>query len=215
MVKMIKEKQTTILALILLFSALVIFGKTEVAGAANEENSPLLAERKNLSSQERSKNIGDDTQQSIDGTFYDWAALEFKENAEDEKKCYIVSFPIKKIGNYEGEREPYILITHFQERGTEEISIYNGYEYKLNSNIYIAIDNDSNYELFTKEELAWAKTPQLDKEIIQRMLKGNIIKVRGDSAKGSYTVDEYSLKGIARAYKRMRELCEVENTKTK
>ena len=39
------------------------------------------------------------------------------------------------------------------------------------------------------------------------MLNGKILKIRSESSKTEYTVDEYSLKGMTRAYKRMRELC--------
>jgi hypothetical protein len=39
------------------------------------------------------------------------------------------------------------------------------------------------------------------------MLNSSTIKVRSDSALGFYAVDEYKLKGITKAYKRMREIC--------
>ena len=39
------------------------------------------------------------------------------------------------------------------------------------------------------------------------MLNNDSVKVRSDSAIGSYAIDEYSLKGFARAYKRLKQLC--------
>ncbi|HSQ98175.1 MAG TPA: invasion associated locus B family protein [Rickettsiales bacterium] len=141
----------------------------------------------------------------MDGIYYDWSVFVIDDLGE-EKKCYIASFPKKSIGNYKDSREPYILITKFQNRGNEEVSIFSGFEYKIGSDIYISVDG-KQYTLFTNNDIAWAKTKQQDKEIIEDMLDGIAIKVRAESSKAEYVVDEYSLKGITRAYKRMRELC--------
>ena len=52
----------------------------------------------------------------------------------------------------------------------------------------------------TNGDTAWALTKFDDVEIIQSLLKSAILRVRSNSALGTYAVDEYSLKGIARAY---------------
>ena len=52
--------------------------------------------------------------QVLDGVYYDWSVF-VVDNLGEEKKCYIVSFAKKSIGNYKGKREPYILITKFME----------------------------------------------------------------------------------------------------
>lgn len=143
--------------------------------------------------------------QTVDGTYYDWTVFELNEPGRG-KKCYIASFPKNSIGNYKNTREPYVLITRFKYKRVEEVSIYSGYEYKLNSDIYISIDG-KQFRLFTKGDMAWAKTSHQDKDIIQQMLLGKELKVRSESSKGNYTVDAYSLKGITKAYKRMKDLC--------
>jgi len=61
--------------------------------------------------------------------------------------------------------------------------------------------------MFTKDDIAWARTSQDDKDIISLLVNGYKLKIRAESSKAEYTVDEYSLKGITRAYKRMEELC--------
>ena len=143
--------------------------------------------------------------QVLDGVYYDWSVF-VVDNLGEEKKCYIVSFAKKSIGNYKGKREPYILITKFQNRGAEEVSAYAGFEYKVGSDIYMSVDG-KQYTLFTNNDMAWAKDKKEDKEIINNMLNGKVLKIRSESSKTEYTVDEYSLKGMTRAYKRMRELC--------
>lgn len=143
--------------------------------------------------------------QTLDGIYYDWSVFVIDDLGE-EKKCYIASFPKKSIGNYKGNREPYFLVTKFQNRGNEEVSIFSGFEYKIGGDIFISVDG-KQYTLFTNNDIAWAKTKDQDKEMIESMLDGKTLKVRAESSKAEYIVDEYSLKGITRAYKRMRELC--------
>ncbi len=144
-------------------------------------------------------------QQTLDGIYYDWSVFVLDELGE-EKKCYIASFPDKSIGNYKNSREPYILITRFQDMGNEEISIFSGFEYKIGSDIYISVDG-KQFTLFTNGDMAWAKNKGQDKEIIESMLNGKSLKTRAESSHTEYVVDEYSLKGMTRAYRRMKELC--------
>lgn len=144
-------------------------------------------------------------EQTLDGIYYDWSVFTLNDIGE-EQKCYVVSFPKKSIGNYKNTREPYILITKFKDKNLEEVSIFSGFEYKIGSDIYISIDG-KQYTLFTKDDIAWAKSKEQDKEIITNLLNGYLLKVRAESSKSEYIVDEYSLKGLTRAYKRMKELC--------
>ncbi len=144
-------------------------------------------------------------EQTLDGIYYDWYVFTLTDLGE-EQKCYVVSFPKKSIGNYKKTREPYILITRFKDKGIEEVSLYSGFEYKLGSDIYLSIDG-KQYTMFTKDDIAWAKNKNQDKELITNLLNGYLLKVRAESSKSEYIVDEYSLKGLTRAYRRMKELC--------
>lgn len=141
----------------------------------------------------------------VDGSFYDWNVY-FIDDLSGEKKCYIASFLKKTIGNYKKERKPYIMIAYFKAKEKEEVSIFADYEYKLKSSIYIGIDN-KQFRMFTKDKFAWAKSSEEDKNIISEMLKAKIIRVRGETITGEYTVDTYSTEGLSRAYNRMLELC--------
>ena len=98
------------------------------------------------------------------------------------------------------------MIARYQKDRSEEVSVFTGFEYKLNSEVFVLID-DSQFKLLAKKDIAWAKTKTEDIQIIESMLHGGAVKVRSDSAIGTYAVDEYSLKGITRAYARMREIC--------
>lgn len=144
----------------------------------------------------------------VDGSYYDWNVYHI-DDLSGEKKCYIASFAVKSIGNYKKERKPYIMIAYFTAKDAEEISIYADYDYKLKSSIYVGIDN-KQYRMFTKGKMAWAKSQQEDKNIIKEIIQANEIKTRGETVTGEYTVDTYSSKGLARAYKKMKELCDIQ-----
>ncbi len=144
--------------------------------------------------------------QVIDSSFYRWTVYEIQENELDYKTCYIVSHPTKSDSNHNSRKTPYIMITRFQKDRSEEVSIYGGFEYKLSSRIFAMIDK-YQFKLKTKGDMAWNETRSQDVDMIRTLLHASALNVRSDSAIGTYAVDEYSLKGITRAYARMREVC--------
>lgn len=144
--------------------------------------------------------------QIIDSSFYGWRVFEIQETELDYKKCYIMSQPVVSDSDESSRKQPYIMIARFQKDRSEEISIYGGFEYKLRSKVLLLIDK-STFKLLSKGDMAWAKTKSEDVEIIAAILNSGVLKVRSDSAIGNYAIDEYSLKGITRAYARMREVC--------
>jgi hypothetical protein len=144
--------------------------------------------------------------QVLDSSFYQWKVYEIQENELDYKQCYIVNYPAKSDSDYPARRKPYVMITRFQKDRVEEVSIFSGYEYKLNSRVFAMVDN-KQYQLIAKREIAWTRNKYDDIDMISSMLNGSILKVRSDAAIGTYAVDEYSLKGITKAYARMREIC--------
>lgn len=143
----------------------------------------------------------------VDGAYYDWNVY-YIDDLSGNKKCYIASFATNSIGNYKKERKPYIMIAYFSNKNVVETSIYADYDYKLGSYIYISINN-KQFRMFTKGRMAWTKTVEEDKTIVNELLKAKEIKTRGETLMGEYTVDTYSTKGLARAYKRMKELCDI------
>ena len=144
--------------------------------------------------------------QILDINFYNWRIYEIADEDPDFKKCYIVNSPLKSDTNDTSRKKPYIMITRFQKDRIEEISVFGGFDFKINSHIFFLVDSNQ-FRLKTKSDYAWAKTRADDIRIIETMLYSSSVKIRSDSAIGTYAVDEYSLKGIAKAFKRMREIC--------
>ena len=144
--------------------------------------------------------------QIIDSSFFQWTIYELQGDELDEKKCYMVAHPIKSESDQTSRTQPYIIITRYQNRRIEEIGINSGSEFKANGKVLISVDN-TRFQLPTNYEMAWAKNKYDDVLIIQKMLNSATVKVRSDFAIGTFAVDEYSLKGIAKAYSRMRAIC--------
>lgn len=141
--------------------------------------------------------------QILDREYGDWGV--FTINQSGKKICYLASSPIKKKGNYKRRDEPYFLLTHISKR-VDEVSTSSGYSYKTGSEVETDVDG-KKYKLFTKEELAWAYDTKNDADIVKKMKAGMKMTVRGTSKKGTYSLDTYSLKGITKAYNRMKQLC--------
>jgi len=144
--------------------------------------------------------------QVIDSSFYQWTVYEIQESELDYKKCYIVSHPVKSDTDHNSRQKPYVMIARFQKDRSEEVSISGGFEFKLNSKIFVLVDG-KQFKFTAKKDLAWLDSKSEDAKIIDAMLSSGVLRVRSDSAIGTYAVDEYSLKGITRAYARMREVC--------
>ena len=143
--------------------------------------------------------------QVIDSIYYSWAVYEYEASPED-RKCYIAATPSKSETSYTGIRNPYLSITRYEKSRLEEIGVHAGYEYKMNNDVHLLAGGKHKY-LFSKEDMAWAKNDYDDKDIIFMMLENEYVKVRSDSSTGHFAVDEYEMRGVARAYARMKELC--------
>ncbi|MBU6339316.1 MAG: hypothetical protein KGQ36_05055 [Rickettsiales bacterium] len=144
--------------------------------------------------------------QIVDSEFYNWTVYELQEDELSPKQCYIVSHPINSDSDDHSRKKPYFMIARFQRQRNEEVSIYGGFEYKLNGKVFVAID-DNNFQFLAGKDTAWTKDRGDDIAVIKALLNSGIIRVRSDSAIGTFAVDEYSLKGVTKAYARMREIC--------
>lgn len=143
--------------------------------------------------------------QVIDSIYYGWSVHEY-ESDDGIRQCYVTSFPTNSQTSHTLPREPYLMVTRYARKRVEEVSIYSGYEYKINSPVFV-LTNYIGFKFFTDGEMAWLRSDVEDKKMIEEMLNSDFVKVRSDSSIGTYAVDEYSMKGFTRAYARMKELC--------
>ena len=145
-------------------------------------------------------------QRVIDSQFFGWTVYEMQESEIDEKKCFMVMSPTKSDSDNYSRKNPYVMITRYQNKRVEEFAISMDFEFRIGSKAFIAID-DVTFNLQTHKDKAFARNSYDDAAIIQYMLDSSVLKARADSASGSYAVDEYNLQGIARAYTRLKYIC--------
>lgn len=142
--------------------------------------------------------------QQLYQTSGDWRVFTYG-NGKD-KQCYVASVPVKKTGNYSARGEPFVMVTHRGAAG-DEVSVSSGYPYKAGSKTSLTIDS-RRYNLFTKDDRAWAYDAKQDQNLVAAMMKGSQMVVKGTSQKGTYSSDSYSLTGFTVAVQKMKALCQ-------
>jgi invasion protein IalB len=141
------------------------------------------------------------------GSFQDWEAYAGSEGRN--KVCYAVIQPTKKEGAVAKRGDVYLFVTH--RPGDNERDVVNvkaGYAYKASSAVNMAIGNQT-FALYVKDDTAWNRTGQDDKTMVQAMIKGATIVVKGTPNSGSGTTDTFSLKGFGAAYQAIGKACGV------
>lgn len=140
-------------------------------------------------------------------THGDWTAYAFKEGAGTV--CYMASSPKKSQGNYKKRDQIFALVTHRPAENTKNVFSYiAGYTYQSGSDVEMTIDGQK-FTLFTHKDMAWAKDAETDNKITTAIQKGSKMVVKGKSARGTDTTDEFSLKGTGAAHDAINKACKV------
>ena len=125
------------------------------------------------------------------------------------KVCYLVGQAQKSEPGGFGRKAPMAMVTHRPaEKITNVVSFVEGYPLKDGSDVALDIGG-SKFELFTKDDGAWARTAELDKAIVTALAKGKSAVVKGVPQKGSPTTDIYPLAGFAKALALIDNACGV------
>jgi len=141
----------------------------------------------------------------------EWKAYTFKKG--DVTVCYMASAPQKSVGDYTKRGNAYALVTNDPTTGGRgEVSFVAGYPFKRNSTVSVAIGGKT-FELFTKAEeadkadKAWTQGPEDDRDMVEAMVTGADMIVKGMSARGTETIDTYSLIGFTATKKVIDKTC--------
>ena len=139
------------------------------------------------------------------GKFKDWES--FVLSKDGNKTCFAQSVPVvrapKKL-----KRDPSRLFISFRpvENIKNEISVTNGYEFKLKAPV-TAKSGKKSYNLFSKGRFAWVVDNEDEKKLIVTMKKALRLMVVGNSQNGDQTTDHYSMMGFTKAYKTAKKNC--------
>jgi hypothetical protein len=142
---------------------------------------------------------------TVIGTHGAWTAYSYQEDSGIV--CYMASEPTKAEGNYTRRGDVFALVTHRpSEDSLDVVSIVAGYPYKENSDVTVQVGSNS-YEMFTFGERAWNRDEATDKTMVQTMVRGSTMVVKGTSSRGTLTTDTYSLSGFTAAHRDITAAC--------
>ncbi|WPZ36129.1 invasion associated locus B family protein [Thalassobaculum sp. OXR-137] len=124
----------------------------------------------------------------------DWTAFTLSRGGG--KVCYMASSPTKAEGDYSARGEVFALVTHDPKAGIhDEVSIVTGYTYRKDSEVTVQIGG-ATFDMFTSGDRAWTQGPEEDGPLVQAMVRGADMVVKGVSSRGTLTTDTYSLSGF-------------------
>jgi invasion protein IalB len=81
-----------------------------------------------------------------------------------------------------------------------------GYPLKANSDATVEI-GATNFAMYTQNDGAWVKNAAEEARLVEAMRKGAEVTVKGESSRGTKTVDQFSLKGVSQALDRAAQEC--------
>lgn len=140
-------------------------------------------------------------------THRDWHTYTYRENSN--LVCYMVSQPTREEGEYSQRGGVFLMVTHRpadESRGV--VNVITGYSYRPDSEATVTV-GDSQFNLLTSEDSAWAKDSATDAEIIAAMKAGTSMTVVGTSSRDTRTTDTYSLLGFTAAYNQITQTCNL------
>ena len=141
------------------------------------------------------------------GTFDKWSAHLLTE--KKARICFVHGEPAKKLGQYQKRGAVFVQITHRPHANViNEVGFTAGYVYKKDSDAVVDIDG-KKFTLFTHKNGAWAPNAKSDTALVQAMMKGRRMIIRGMSTRGTKTVDTYSLIGFTRAHQAIGKACKI------
>ena len=127
--------------------------------------------------------------------------------SKDDDWCYVGSLPVKSdLPETKKRGENYILI--YKIIGSDEniVQVEAGYQYNLDKDIIVKIDNTS-FKFYSTEDSSETAWTENDDKVIYAMKKGLELVLSGQSSRGTITNDIYTLKGFTAAINKLNEDC--------
>ena len=127
--------------------------------------------------------------------------------SKDDDWCYIGSLPIKSdLPETKKRGENYILIYKIIGNDENIVQVEAGYQYNLDKDIIVKIDNTS-FKFYSTEDSSETAWTENDDKVIYAMKKGLELVLSGQSSRGTITNDIYTLKGFTAAINKLNEDC--------
>jgi invasion protein IalB len=141
------------------------------------------------------------------GQYGTWGAYMATPNGK--KVCFALAKPSSSKTNPPNRpRDPaYAFIsTRPAEKVVNEVSIMIGYVLKPGSESTVEVGGAA-YAMYTQGDGLWIKNAAEEERMVDAMRKAADVTVKGVSAKGTETIDVFSLKGLSQALDRVAQDC--------
>jgi hypothetical protein len=141
------------------------------------------------------------------GQYGEWGAYTATPNGR--KVCFAIAKPsaVETKPPDRPRNQPYMFIsTRPADKVANEVSIVVGYPFKSSSEATAQVGG-TTFQLYTQVDGAWIKNAAEEAHMIDAMRAGDSAVVKGTSAKGTESIDTYSLKGLTEALDRVAQEC--------
>jgi type IV secretory pathway VirJ component len=141
------------------------------------------------------------------GTSGSWTA--YVAQNKSGKVCYLVGQPEMAETTSMKRKAVMATVTHRTEDQVANVVSFDvGYPLNEDDDVTVEIGKDK-FTLFARDDSAWARTSDLDKQIVTALAKEKQAIVKGNPKKGHGTADTYSLAGFAKALALIDKACDV------
>ena len=147
------------------------------------------------------------TEPLLIGQFGTWGAYSATPNGK--KLCFALAKPTssKTIPPNRPRDPAYAFVsTRPVEKVVNEVSIMIGYTLKPGSESTLEVGG-TTYAMYAQGDGLWIKNAAEEERMVEAMRRAPDIVVKGVSAKGTETVDTFSLKGLSQALDRVANNC--------
>jgi hypothetical protein len=151
--------------------------------------------------------IGANAEPTLIGQFGTWGAYTATPNGK--KVCFALAKPASSKTNPPNRpRDPaYAFVsTRPAEKVVNEISVMIGYAVKPGSESTLEVGGAS-YAMYTQGDGLWIKNAAEEERMVDAMRKAPDVVVKAVSAKGTETIDTFSMKGLTQALDRLAQDC--------
>lgn len=179
--------------------------QTAAKGAA--KSSKPAATAKPVSNAAAAKSATGGAEPLLIGQFATWGAYTAAPNGK--KVCFALAKPSSSKTNPPNRpRDPaYAFVsTRPAEKVANEVSVMIGYQLKPGSEGSVEVGG-ARYAMYTQGDGLWIKNAAEEARLVEAMRRGAEATVKGVSAKGTETIDTFSLKGLAQALDRLAQEC--------
>jgi hypothetical protein len=178
-----------------------------VAGFAHAQSAPKAAKSAKSEPKAAATAAAGGVEPTLIGQFGTWGAYTATPNGK--RVCFALAKPTSSKTNPPNRpRDPaYAFVsTRPAEKVINEVSVMIGYALKPGSESTLEVGGAS-YAMYTQGDGLWIKNAAEEEQMVQAMRRSPDAVIKGVSAKGTETMDTFSLKGLSQALDKIAQDC--------